>query len=125
MNSIWLVALLVFGCVTVSGVLLARSSAGFMERYRENFLSQARLNLADMFLFVDPQMLFVSNLVVLVLVPLVLWAVTGNLLMPLAALVLLAVGPRCGGSSGGALNVPCRPRGQPNATPAPDGCTSW
>ncbi len=94
MTSLWLVALLVFGCVAVSGVLLARSSAGFMERYRENFLNQARLNLADMFLFVDPQMLFATNIVVLVVLPLLLWLITGNLLVPLAVLVALAVLPR-------------------------------
>src|SRR5690606_39513576 len=34
------------------------------------------------------------NVALLVLVPLVLWAVTGNLLLPIAAVVLLAVLPR-------------------------------
>ncbi len=94
MNELWLVAVLAFASFATAGVLVARSSAGFMERYRENFLSQARLNLADMFLFVDPQALFMGNALLLVLVPALLWIVTGNLFLPVVALVLLAVLPR-------------------------------
>lgn len=94
MNELWLVAALAFASFATAGVLVARSSAGFMERYRENFLSQARLNLADMFLFVDPQALFMGNALLLVLVPALLWIVTGNLFLPVVALVLLAVLPR-------------------------------
>ncbi|MCW4454367.1 type II secretion system F family protein [Flavobacterium sp. MXW15] len=94
MSELWLVAVLAFASFATAGVLVARSSAGFMERYRENFLSQARLNLADMFLFVDPQALFMGNALLLVLVPALLWIVTGNLFLPVVALVLLAVLPR-------------------------------
>lgn len=95
MNDIWLVALLCFGCVTVSVLLLARVSTGFMDRYRANFMDQARVNLADMFLFLDARVLFRTNAVMLVVVPLLLWVITGgNLLLPLVALIGLAVAPR-------------------------------
>ncbi|WP_448135365.1 type II secretion system F family protein [Stenotrophomonas rhizophila] len=95
MNEIWIVAALCFSCVTVSVLLLARASTGFMDRYRANFMDQARVNLADMFLFLDTRVLFRTNAVLLVLVPLLLWAVTGgNLLLPLVALFALAVAPR-------------------------------
>lgn len=94
MSDIWLIALLAFGSFALAGMYLARSSAGFMERYRENFMNQARLNLADMFLFVDAQSLFVGNSILLVLLPLLLWAITGNLLLPIIVLLLLAFLPR-------------------------------
>lgn len=94
MDNIWLVALLAFSCVTVSGLLLVRASANFMQRYHERFVDTARLNLADMFLFVDPQMLFVANGVVLALIPLLLWLISGNLLLPVVAVIVLAVAPR-------------------------------
>lgn len=95
MSDIWLVALLTFSCFTAAGLLLARASDGFVQRYRENFLDQARINLADMFLFVDPQVLFRTNVGLLMVVPLLLWVVSGgNLLLPAAALVILAVAPR-------------------------------
>ncbi|MGX9721507.1 type II secretion system F family protein [Stenotrophomonas acidaminiphila] len=94
MSEIWLIALLAFGSVALAGMYLASSSAGFMERYRENFMNQARLNLADMFLFVDPKALFVGNALLLAVLPLLLWLVTGNLLLPVVALLLLAVLPR-------------------------------
>jgi len=94
MDNIWLVALLAFSCVTVSGLLLVRAGANFMQRYHERFVDQARLNLADMFLFVDPQMLFVANGVVLLLIPLLLLLLSGNLLLPAVAVIVLAIAPR-------------------------------
>ena len=95
MNDIWLVALLTFSFVVVVALLLSRASAGFMERYRSNFLDQARINLADMFLFVDPQVLFRFNVFALLIIPTLLWVVSGgNLLLPAAMLVIVAVAPR-------------------------------
>ncbi len=94
MSQLWLIALLAFGSFALAGMYLAHSSAGFMERYREDFMNQARLNLSDMFLFVDTRSLFVGNALLLVLLPLLLWAVTGNLLLPIVTLIVLAFLPR-------------------------------
>lgn len=94
MSQLWLIALLAFGSFALAGMYLARSSAGFMERYREDFMNQARLNLSDMFLFVDTRSLFVGNALLLVLLPLLLWVVTGNLLLPIVTLIVLAFLPR-------------------------------
>lgn len=92
--DILLIALLAFGSFAMAGMYLARSSTGFMERYKDNFMSQARLNLADMFLFVDIKALYVLNVVVLILVPLIVWALLGSLFLAVVALVLMAVLPR-------------------------------
>ena len=95
MSDILLIALLCFACVTGSVLLLARASSGFMDRYRANFMDQARVDLADMFLFVDPRVLFRTNVLMLLAIPVLMWIVTGgNLLLPILALILLAIAPR-------------------------------
>src|SRR5690606_26649890 len=66
----------------------------FMGRYHEAFMEQARVNLADMFLFVDPKLLYTINIFVLVAAPLLVWAITGNLLVALGLAVLLAIMPK-------------------------------
>ena len=92
--SVWLIGVLVFVGVAAAGIVAVQASERFMHRYQESFVNQARINLADMFMFMDTGSLFTVNVALLVLVPLVLWAVTGNLLLPIAAVVLLAVLPR-------------------------------
>ena len=90
----WMIGALVFLGVASAGIVAVQASDRFMQRYQESFVNQARVNLADMFMFMDTGSLFTVNVALLVLVPLVLWAVTGNLLLPIAAVVLLAVLPR-------------------------------
>ena len=92
--SVWLIGLLVFVGVAAAGIVAVQASEQFMHRYQESFVNQARVNLADMFLFMDTGTLFAFNVGVLVLVPLVLWIATGNLLLPIAALLVLAILPR-------------------------------
>ena len=92
--SVWLIGLLVFVGVAAAGIVAVQASEQFMHRYQESFVNQARVNLADMFLFMDTGTLFAFNVGVLVLVPLVLWIATGNLLLPIAAVLVLAILPR-------------------------------
>jgi len=92
--SVWLIGLLVFLGVAAAGIVAVQAGDRFMHRYQESFVNQARINLADMFMFMDTGSLFAFNIAVLVLVPLVLWAATGNLLLPIAAVLLLAILPR-------------------------------
>lgn len=91
---LWAIAAVVFVGMTIVGLMMVKAGEAFMQRYRESFLSQARMNLADMFLFMEPRQLFAFNAAVLVIAPLLLWAVSGNLLLALIALVLLATLPR-------------------------------
>ena len=88
------VALAVFLFVALAGFLLARASVVFWGRYQDTFTEQARFNLADLFLFMDTRGLFRLNMVAMVLVPALLWLVTGNLLLAVAALVLIVVLPK-------------------------------
>lgn len=91
--TLWLIAAVVFIGMSIAGLVMVKAGEAFMQRYRESFLNQARLNLADMFLFMEPGQLYALNAAVLVVVPLLLWAL-GNLLLAVIALVLLATMPR-------------------------------
>ncbi|MDX1548938.1 type II secretion system F family protein [Novilysobacter spongiicola] len=92
--NVWLIGVLVFLGVAAAGVVAVQAGERFMHRYQESFVNQARINLADMFMFMDTGSLFAINMAVLVLVPLILWIGTGNLLLPVATLLLLAILPR-------------------------------
>lgn len=90
----WMIGALVFLGVASAGIVAVQASDRFMQRYQESFVNQARVNLADMFMFMDTGTLFALNIGLLVLVPLLLWALSGNLLLAVVALVLVAVLPR-------------------------------
>lgn len=88
------IALLVFAGASLGGYLAARGAAVFWSRYQAAFTEQARFNLADMFLFVDARMLWRANAGLLVLVPALLWQMSGNPLLVAAAVLAVAVLPR-------------------------------
>lgn len=89
-----IVGLLAFASISLLALATASGSSRFMQRYRDSFLDQARLNLTDMFLFVNEGSLFTAHALALLLVPLLLWVLVGGWFFPLVALVLLAVVPR-------------------------------
>src|SRR5262245_51805609 len=76
------------------GFLIARNSVAFMQRYRAMFTEQARVNLSDMFLFIDPTTLFQVNIGAVILIPLVLWVILGNALLAGGAFALILILPR-------------------------------
>lgn len=78
-----------FLAVTIAGYLVARSSLAFWGRYQATFTEQARFNLADLFMFMDTRSLFRLNAIALVVVPLLIWLITDNPLLPIG--VLLAI----------------------------------
>jgi tight adherence protein B len=81
-----IVAALTFLCVATLSWFALRASRRFWEDYESVFKETASTNLADMFLFVDPQRLFFFNMLVIIIVPLLVWAMTGHLLYALIAL---------------------------------------
>jgi len=92
--TLWIIGLGVFLGVTAAGLVAVRASEAFMQRYQESFVSQARINLADMFLFMDTGRLFFFNIAILILVPLLVWLLTGSALFAVVSLLLLAILPR-------------------------------
>lgn len=89
MTSALTIAFLIFAAAVLAGYALLVSAEQFGRRYRETFTEQARFNLADMFLFMDPRRLFHLNALALAVVPLALWLATGNPVLSLAALVAI------------------------------------
>lgn len=92
--GMWLLGAVLFVCFLLGTLLAVRAGARFWDRYRENFVDQARLNLADMFLFMDTTQLFLFNGALLVLLPSLVWFATGSLVIALLLAVLLAFLPR-------------------------------
>lgn len=90
----WLLGAVLFVCFLLGALLAVRAGARFWDRYRENFVDQARLNLSDMFLFMDTTQLFLFNAVLLVVLPLLVWFVTGSLVIAALLAALLAFLPR-------------------------------
>lgn len=93
-GQLWLMAAAVFGCIALAGIYAARAGHAFLGRYHESFTSQARHNLADMFLFVDVRQLFLVNMAVIVVVPLLAWLVTGSAVVAVVVAVVVALLPR-------------------------------
>lgn len=94
METIWLIALCFGAAIFLAGLYAVSAGGQFLVRYRESFMEQARINMSDMFLFVDPTKLFMMNAVLLVVITLLVWIVTGNLIAALVALALSALVPR-------------------------------
>lgn len=92
--NLYFIALLIFVGVVIVGYLAVRASHAFWLRYRDTFTQQARFNLADMFMFMDPARLFTLNMACLVIVPLVVWLATDNPIFAGGALLVLLFVPR-------------------------------
>jgi tight adherence protein B len=92
--GIWLLGAGLFVCFLLGTLLAVRAGARFWSRYRENFVDQARLNLSDMFLFMDTTQLFLFNGALLLLLPLLIWFITGSPVIAVLLAVLLAFLPR-------------------------------
>lgn len=88
---------LTVACVFIAGSLLGYTVItklrGFWETYKTTFTESATANMEDMFMFVDPNKLFMINILAVVLIPLLLWLATGNFIIALSFFVALVVIP--------------------------------
>jgi len=85
---------LVFITVSILGYLVASNAGSFAERYRTTFTETARFNLADMFMFMDPQALFKFNVGAIIVIPLLVWFFFGNPVLAIFALAAIVFLPR-------------------------------
>lgn len=92
--NLYVVALLVFVCTMIAGYMLVRAAHAFWLRYQETFTQQARFNLADMFMVMNPSRLFALNVAGLVILPLLVWWLTSNPILAVVLLVVLLFAPR-------------------------------
>ena len=88
----------VLGVVTVAAivicVLLLQLAQDFLARQKSTIAQHAKGGLEDMFIFVDPTQLFYYNIGALVLVPLVLWLVFGNVVVVVGAAIAITLAPK-------------------------------
>ena len=65
-----------------------------LARYRRLFTERTHVNLRELFLFIEPQRLFMLNLSVMLLVAVATWLLSGSAFLAVLALVLAAFLPR-------------------------------
>jgi tight adherence protein B len=94
MSMIWSISGLIFVTISLLAWMLLQLAAPAWQSYRTHFTRQARGNLAELFLFVDPLSLFYTNVAALLLLPVLLWVLTGNPIIAGFALLALAFLPR-------------------------------
>ncbi len=79
---VWIIAL---SCSAISAMLLTYviiSSFGrFFRDYKSTFEESADVNMTDMFMFIEPSKLFLYNLGVIAIMPLVFYVLTGDILV--------------------------------------------
>jgi tight adherence protein B len=92
-SMFWLSIIAIFCAVAIIAWLLVRRANLFMDDYQSVFKETATGNLEDMFLFIDPQQLFIANIVALILAPLLAYMMTGDFRIALMVFVLLIVIP--------------------------------
>lgn len=67
---------------------------GFIQKYKENFTQTASVTLQDMFLFIDPEKLFFANILILVVVPVLVFLLTGSIPLAFILTTLAILLPR-------------------------------
>ncbi|MCZ6893125.1 MAG: type II secretion system F family protein [Gammaproteobacteria bacterium] len=88
-----LAILAVFLSATLAWMIISTKAQSKLEAYRQDFTTSASSNMADMFMFVDPNRLFRINLIVLVVVPIVVWLLLGDWITTLAAFFIILIFP--------------------------------
>jgi len=79
------VTLLVYG-----GNYISRDLA---QKYKDTFTHTAKINLSDMFLFIEPQKLFIANILGMVVLFLFIWAYSGAIVLALILVTIVALLP--------------------------------
>ncbi|VUZ22914.1 Uncharacterised protein [uncultured Comamonas sp.] len=98
MNSNFLIPALVIGIFSVAAALLAWFAIDLgtntLKRYQATFTEKAQFQAREFFLFIDPQKLFLANLALMGLGGVLVWLVTGSVVIALAVFAVMALMPR-------------------------------
>lgn len=89
--------ILAIGCFFVMAtclwLLVLQKGQKVLSEYKETFTSTASSNMADMFMFIDPNRLFTFNIIAIVVLPLLTWLVTRDTPATLAVLIMVVLLP--------------------------------
>jgi tight adherence protein B len=92
-TSYYLTLTCVFMMVCILWVVLAKKAQKAVDNYKETFTSTASSNMSDMFMSVNPNQLFILNLIAIVILPLMAWLITGDIITTVAMLALVILLP--------------------------------
>ncbi|MEX2524212.1 MAG: type II secretion system F family protein [Gammaproteobacteria bacterium] len=82
-----------FMMATLLWWMLAQKGQAFLEDYKETFTATASSNMSDMFLFIDPNRLFLLNIVAIVVLPALTWLIFRDVPAMLAMLAIVILLP--------------------------------
>ena len=82
-----------FLSATLAWLIISIKAQSQLSKYREDFTTSASANMADMFMFVDPNQLFRMNLIALVVLPVLTWILIGDLVVTLGVFGILLTLP--------------------------------
>ncbi|MFT5426167.1 MAG: tight adherence protein B [Gammaproteobacteria bacterium] len=91
--SYYIILTCVFLAVCLLWVELAKKVEKAINNYKETFTSTASSNTSDMFLSVDPNQLFIINIIAIVVLPILAWLITRDLPTTLALLAVIMLLP--------------------------------
>ncbi|MCZ6525459.1 MAG: secretion system protein F, partial [Gammaproteobacteria bacterium] len=83
----------VFLATTFLWLLVLQKSQHLLEEYKDTFTSTASSNMADMFLFIDPNRLFIINVAAIIVLPVLIWIISRDVPATLAVLVMAILLP--------------------------------
>ncbi|MGR8919407.1 MAG: type II secretion system F family protein [Gammaproteobacteria bacterium] len=82
-----------FVAFTLAWMIISSKAQEKMAAYRQDFTTSASANMADMFMFVDPNQLFRINLIALIVLPVLTWLLLRDLVSTVGVFVLILVLP--------------------------------
>ncbi len=82
-----------FMMATLLWWMLAQKGQAFLEDYKETFTATASSNMSDMFLFIDPNRLFLLNIAAIVVLPALTWLIFRDVPAMLAMLAIVILLP--------------------------------
>ena len=88
-----LVVASVFMMTVLLWLVISNKAQGYMTGYKETFTDSASTNMSDMFLSVNPQQLFIMNIIAIVVLPSLVWLIIGDIATTLATLALIILLP--------------------------------
>lgn len=92
--TIIIVAILVFVSVVFIFLIGAQTLTLASNQYRSHFVTSAKTNLSDLFIFIEPEKIYIFNVIVLILSFLFLWLYFGSFIPALIVAIALAFIPQ-------------------------------
>lgn len=91
--TFYLTLIAVFLTVGITWFIVAKKLETAMNEYKNTFTSTASSNMSDMFISIDASQLFMLNLVAIVVLPTLVWLITGDLVTTLVMLAIIVLLP--------------------------------